>query len=145
MMIYTKIKKNEDLSGSELDGLKILLVEDDEINIAIACKILSRWNIEIDVARNGLIALEKVRDGYFNMILMDVHMPVMDGLTATKEIRKFNFETPIIVLTSDTSSQTRDYLMETGISGIVYKPYNPIYLFQVLRKHAVAELVGAYL
>jgi len=70
------------------EGESILLVEDNKINVMVAKKFLSKWNLLIDVAENGAIALEKVQQKDYSLILMDLNMPVMDGYTATQEIRK---------------------------------------------------------
>lgn len=84
----------------DLKGLKILLVEDMEFNIMVAEKMLQNWNAVVEIAGNGKIALDKVRETNYDIILMDLQMPVMDGYTATRAIREFNTTTPVIALTA---------------------------------------------
>jgi CheY-like chemotaxis protein len=124
----------------ELEGMKILLAEDNMVNIVIAKRILSRWNIEVTVATNGLIAVDKVKNGHYDLIITDVDMPVMDGLTASIAIRKFNLETPIIVLTSNSDYKIRDGFIALGIEDIIYKPLDLEELYGAILKHALAKV-----
>ena len=77
-----------------------MLVEDVEFNIMVAQRMLKNWNAEVDLAENGSVAVEKVKQGNYDLILMDIQMPVMDGYTATGNIRMFNTTVPIIELTA---------------------------------------------
>jgi CheY-like chemotaxis protein len=70
--------------------VKVLLVEDYPVNVKVATKFLSRWEIDFDVAENGLVAVEKYKNGNYDVILMDLLMPEMDGYTATLRIRELN-------------------------------------------------------
>ncbi|MFY7901058.1 MAG: ATP-binding protein, partial [Chitinophagaceae bacterium] len=85
---------------TDLQNMHILLVEDVEFNVFVAETMLHNWNARVDKAENGAIAVEKVKENTYDLILMDIQMPVMDGYTATKEIRKFNSNIPIIALTA---------------------------------------------
>ncbi len=122
-------------SSNDLKGLRILVVEDVEFNIMLAEKMLTNWNAKVSVAENGLIAVEKAKRDTYDIILMDVQMPVMDGLTATTEIRKFNKDIPILALTASTSSELQEASRKIGISDFIYKPINPNYLFPTLLKY----------
>lgn len=124
--------KNERL---DLKGLKILLVEDVEFNVLLAQKMLQNWNAAVTVAANGKIAVDIMNDHNFDLILMDLQMPVMDGLTATMKIREFNTSTPIIALTASTSSEIQDKVSESGFNDFVSKPLNPRYLYTTILKH----------
>lgn len=93
---------------NNLKGLKVLLVEDNAINAMVAKKLLSKWEIITDHAVNGLIATEKSQNTKYDYILMDIHMPVLDGYQAAKNIRtlvNLNKETPIFGLTADISAK----------------------------------------
>lgn len=115
-----KLKKSENVELnsqinflSEIKGIKVLLVEDNAINAMIAKKLLSKWEIITDHAINGLIATEKSQTTKYDYILMDIHMPVLDGYQAAKNIRtleNLNKETPIFGLTADIAAKdNNDY------------------------------------
>ncbi len=92
----------------DLAGTSVLLVEDNAINAMVAKKLLSQWGFIVDLAINGLIATEKSKTTKYDYILMDIHMPVLDGYQAAKNIRtlqNLNKETPIFGLTADISAQ----------------------------------------
>lgn len=126
---------NNDYEEKNLEGLYILLVEDNLINVKIADKILRQWNVKIDVAENGLIAIEKFKLNKYDIILMDLSMPVMDGYEATKIIRSTGTRIPIIALTASSSYDDLERIVEIGINEYVIKPFNPDELYQKLRKY----------
>ena len=99
---------NEVVSSKNLNGIKVLLAEDNAINAMIAIKLLSKWGIITDHVINGILATEKSQEKKYNFILMDIHMPVLDGFEAAKNIRtlkNLNTETPIYALTADISAK----------------------------------------
>ncbi len=99
----TQHEKNTTVRTSDvmdLKGKNILIVEDTEFNIFFATQLLEGWNAETDIAINGVIAVEKARENKYDLILMDLQMPEMDGYTASEQIRKFDTKTPIIALTA---------------------------------------------
>jgi signal transduction histidine kinase/ActR/RegA family two-component response regulator len=126
-----------------LQGLKVLLVEDVEFNILVAKKILSSWNAEVDVAVNGQIAVEKMRNSQYDIVLMDLQMPVMDGYTASTNIRKFNKEIPIIALTAEAIADIQSKAMHHGMTDYVSKPFNPKDLFRTIYNHTYKIMVKA--
>jgi CheY-like chemotaxis protein len=105
--------------------VKVLLVEDYSINIKVATKFLERWKIEIDVAENGLIATEKFEIGKYDIILMDIQMPIMDGYTATQKIREKDTNIPIIALTASANFNNQDKAFTVGMNDYVTKPFIP--------------------
>ena len=107
------------------NGKKILLVEDVEFNILFTEQILKTWGAAVDVANNGAEAIKKVEQNIFDVVLMDLRMPVMDGFTATKEIRKFNTVIPIIALTASASSELLEKILDDGFNDHVLKPFAP--------------------
>jgi CheY-like chemotaxis protein len=109
----------------KFDNLRILLAEDNKINMLVAKKQLEKWGIVVDEAENGLVALNKFNSHNYDVILMDMEMPVMDGLTSTEKIREINKEIPIMALTAASFENMNDYLREKGLNGFIKKPFNP--------------------
>jgi len=124
-----------DYIEENLEGLRVLLVEDNLINVKVAEKILSQWNVKVDVALNGLIATEKYEPGKYDIILMDLAMPVMDGYEATINIRLKDVSIPIIALTASASYGYLEKAALLGINEYILKPFNPKELNLKLRKH----------
>ena len=109
----------------DLSGFRVLLVEDNLINIRVADKILKRWNVEVDIALNGLLGVEKFKSNSYDLILMDLSMPVMDGYEASVIIRGVNTSVPIIALTASTSYLSLEKAIQIGINEYVTKPFIP--------------------
>lgn len=124
-----------DYKEENLEGLKVLLVEDNVINIKIAEKILKQWNVNVDTAENGLIAIEKFKLNAYDIILMDLSMPVMDGYEATAIIRSTNTLIPIIALTASSSFNYLEKAIQIGVNEYIIKPFNPKELNMKLRKY----------
>ena len=125
----------EDYKEEKLKGLRVLLVEDNMINTKIAQKIMSQWDVEVECAENGLVGVEKFLDNSYDVILMDLAMPVMDGYDATIEIRKTDKLIPIIALTASASFGYLDRALQIGINEYIIKPFNPKELNMKLRKY----------
>lgn len=135
-----KLKKDLNVEFQEEDilkGVKVLLVEDYPVNIKVATKFLERWKINIDIAENGKIALEKFAIGKYDVILMDIQMPIMDGYTATAEIRKIDDNVPIIALTASATLNNQDRAFTVGMNDYITKPFNPKELFGKIAKFSV--------
>ena len=124
-----------DYKEENLDGMRVLLVEDNLINVRVAEKILSHWNVSVDIALNGLIATEKYKKGKYDVVLMDLAMPIMDGYEATTIIRNKDFAIPIIALTASASYGYLEKAMLVGIDEYIIKPFNPKELNLKLRKY----------
>jgi PAS domain S-box-containing protein len=117
-----------------LRGAKILLVEDNEINQELASILLRRRNIEVTVASNGDEALQALAAGCFDGVLMDIHMPVMDGYTACRAIRN-NPEyknLPVIALTANVTLEDREKTKQAGMNGHIGKPFREKEMFSVM-------------
>ncbi len=128
---------------TELRGTRLLLVEDNKINQLVANRFLDKWDINYDVADNGAIALEKVQKNDYDIILMDLQMPTMDGYTATTKIRgladtKYH-KLPIIALTASAMLEERDRVYTVGMNDYVTKPFNPNELYNVIVKYMKAS------
>jgi PAS domain S-box-containing protein len=115
------------------EGQKILLVEDNQVNIIVTKKFLEKWGLKVDVAINGLEAVNHARAINYDLILMDLHMPLMDGFEATKKIREFNHITPIIGLSADVMTESVSSLQSIGMSDFVTKPFRPNDFFLKLK------------
>ena len=116
-----------------LAGLRVLVVEDNLVNQRIVTKFLMKWEVNVDLAENGLIAVEKARNSRYDLILMDLHMPEMNGYDATLEIRKMSHnqspDLPIIALTASAFIEDREKIYTYGMSGYIIKPFNPSELY----------------
>jgi signal transduction histidine kinase/BarA-like signal transduction histidine kinase len=128
-------KKEVHFKEKKLAGLRVLLVEDNLINVKIAEKILNQWDVVVDVALNGLIAVEKHKNNKYDVILMDLSMPIMDGYEAAIIIRSTDSLIPIIALTASTSYSSLEKAMQIGIDEFITKPFNPKELNLKLGKH----------
>ena len=116
----------------------ILLVEDNKINQIVATKMLEEKGLHVDVASNGLKAVEMVQKKQYALVLMDIQMPEMDGLQATQKIRsdpKYK-SLPIIALTANAMEEDKRQCLEVGMNDLIAKPINPKVLFQAIRKWA---------
>ena len=115
-----------------LTGISILLVEDNEVNILVAKNFLERWGATIDVAVNGQEAIDKLDTNRHKLILMDMHMPVMDGYEATRRLRAMGINIPIVALTASLPREVEDRVKNVGITDIVVKPFVPTNLFRIV-------------
>ncbi len=108
---------------------KILLAEDNLINQKVAILMLKKFDQEIELADNGLIAVEKFRNEHYDVVLMDLHMPELDGIEATKKIREIedNEQRPvkakIYAMTASSIQDERDNCMNAGMDGYLCKPF----------------------
>jgi PAS domain S-box-containing protein len=122
-----------------LEGKRILVAEDNKINFFVANKFLTGWGVVVTHAENGQLAIEKLEQEDFDLILMDLHMPVMDGIEATKIIRKSENprinSIPIVALTAAIMSESHDKIDELNINDYVLKPFKPHDLFERILKH----------
>ncbi|QED37013.1 response regulator [Antarcticibacterium arcticum] len=109
--------------------MKILIVDDNKINVMIVRRYLEKWGYNFQIAGNGKEALEMIQAEKFDIILMDLNMPVMDGLEATYEIRKLpgcEFkQLPIIGFTSSTEKILEEKMYDAGFTDILQKPFLP--------------------
>lgn len=119
-----------------IKGARILLVEDNELNQEVASELLRDGGFIVDLARNGEIAVRKVKEAAFDVVLMDMQMPVMDGVTATREIRKLPqfAELPIVAMTANAMDGDRQRCLDAGMNDHIPKPVEPDDLWKVLLK-----------
>ena len=123
--------------------LKILLAEDNKINQKVALLNLNNLGHKVDIANNGKEAVEKFKEGDYDLIFMDVHMPEMDGMQATKKIREIEKNSgrikkiPIIAMTANTSEDERKKYLAAGMDDYVGKPFKQKELIEIFKKFAV--------
>ena len=117
-------------------GIRVLLVEDNELNQQVAVELLKDRGFFIDIAENGEVAVRKVNEAQYDIILMDMQMPVMDGVTAAEEIRKNSkfASIPIIAMTANAMIGDREKCMQAGMNDHIAKPIDPKKLFSMLVK-----------
>ena len=119
-------------------GLRILLAEDNRVNQVVAFRMLEKRRHRVQIANNGLEALQYARNERFDLILMDLQMPVMDGYEAVQAIREYEAPsgsyTPIIAVTAHTMDGDREKCMEAGMVGYVSKPIIPAKLFETIER-----------
>lgn len=128
-----KVAENTDIG---LDGLRILLAEDNVMNQEVAAEILTSAGIIVEIANNGEEAVEAVTNLAFDLVLMDIQMPVMGGFEATKHIRSIDQfkELPIIAMTAHAMQGAREDCLAAGMNDYVSKPIDPPVLFSTIRK-----------
>jgi len=115
--------------GKPFAGFDILLVEDNPLNVMVAQTFLKKWGAGIDVAVNGEEALQKLDVNKHKLVLMDLHMPVMDGYQAAKAMRNRGITLPIIALTANLPDEVKQDIEDAGIDDIVVKPFLPDELY----------------
>lgn len=120
------------------EGATILLAEDNEANTLIAKKFMKNWGVKVVHVTTGKAAVEQVQKRYFDLVLMDLQMPVMDGYEATVLIRKAGnspFELPIVALTASAIHTEREQALEAGMNDFITKPFSPAELHTKLKKY----------
>ncbi len=125
-------------SDYNLEGVNLLLVEDNATNQLLARKFISRWGASVDTADNGLEAVEKVREGKYDMVLMDLQMPVMNGYRANKLIRDMGFthdKLPVIALTAYAMDNIKAKVLNAGMNDYLPKPIDPQELYHKIVSH----------
>ena len=138
---YARILAEEAETIDKISGSSILLVEDNAINQQVAMELLERVGLVVDLANNGQEALNMLRDKSYDAILMDVQMPVMDGMEATRQIRKqskFN-KIPVIAMTAHAMAEDKRKCRAAGMDEHLTKPIRPERLYGVLAKWLGAD------
>ena len=119
-----------DLSLSQI--FKILVVEDNKINQTVTRKIIEKNNCSCIIVDDGYQAIEILKKENFDVILMDINMPLMNGFETTRKIRKNQIQTPIIALTAFAKDEIIEEALSAGMNDIIIKPFEPLKLFQVI-------------
>jgi PAS domain S-box-containing protein len=139
-------KKSQPLSLTKdfkKHAIKILLVEDNRVNQIVASNFLKKWGIEVEIANHGKEAVELVRKKIYQLILMDLQMPEMDGYEASQQIRTLNDDdpyfknVPIIALTASAMVEIKDKVLKAGMNDFVSKPFQPEELHSKIGKYVL--------
>ncbi|MFO7755000.1 MAG: ATP-binding protein [Bacteroidales bacterium] len=135
----TRDNGEKDQRWDELKGKNILIAEDNKINFFVANKFLTKWEINVTHAENGKIALDYIRDNKYDLILMDLHMPEMDGIEAIEIIRNSDDpdirDLPVIALTAAIMSEHEAKIEKLNINDYILKPFKPRDLYSKILRH----------
>jgi len=143
----SKQPKSKNIAEISGQTLRVLLVEDNDINRLYAKSILENWKCKTDIAENGLVAVEKLKSKVYDVVLMDVQMPVMDGYEATKAIRAMPAPanaTPVVALTANATKKDIEKCLQAGMNDFVAKPFTPDDLHQKLFKNLKITPVSSF-
>ncbi len=135
-----RVEKTFDHDKDSLVGLKILIVEDNQINRLVARKFLENWGVHVDEAENGRISLEMVENNFYNLVIMDLQMPEMDGYEATLKIKTMHQkkykDLPVIALTASILIDVKEKIENAGLDDFLIKPFDAPDLFNMISRHA---------
>ncbi len=123
------------ISQSATPNVKILVVEDNELNAMVFSSFLESWEIEVTIVVNGAEAISKLKREPFDMVLMDIHMPVLNGIEATRQIRSFNTKVPIIILTASSLETDLTQAMSAGANDLLQKPVSSSQLYGIVSRY----------
>lgn len=128
-------RENSNWSNEDLSNIKILLAEDIELNQMVVKRMINKLNGEIDIASNGIEVLSLLSKQDYDVILMDLHMPEMDGYEATTRIRKHPewSQIPIIGLTADAQESSKELCLNSGMDDYLVKPFDPTVLIKKIK------------
>lgn len=139
--------------GPEINSLesivnfKVLVVEDNPVNVQVIKLFLNKWGIDPVITVNGKKALKQFKEQDFDLVFMDLHMPIMDGYKATKQIREYEIllkksKTPIIALTASNVFEEHTRAFEAGVDEILPKPFDPQKLYRVIAKYKDSQEIN---
>ena len=144
-LVESKVNQTKENKKVNIEDLNVLIVEDNKMNVLVLKRYFKKWKVKSQVAENGAIAVEKIQDRNYDLILMDLQMPVMDGYTAAKEIRNmvdpYYQHIPIIALSASVSSDVTDKVKAAGMTDYLSKPFNPEKLVSMISSHCCASVV----
>lgn len=128
---------------SNFSGVKILVVEDNEINQSLVRHLFTHWNVSFDMASNGKEAIDKLRQDSYTIILMDIQMPEMDGYTAVQEIRQtLKLDTPVIAMTAHAMPGEREKCLSYGMNEYISKPIKEDQLLRLIAQFAGSHVAA---
>lgn len=133
-------KENYSKNHQQLKGIKVLLAEDNNFNMLLLSKILTKWEMFIDCAANGVEALALLEKSKYDIVLMDIQMPELNGLEATQLLRSkknyaVNKDTPVIAISADAYTESRSMANKAGMTDYITKPFKQQELIDILLKH----------
>ncbi|RZJ36126.1 MAG: response regulator [Flavobacterium sp.] len=129
------IENDKDYDESVFINKKVLLIEDNKINQMITKKMLENKQMLVEIIDNGEDAIEAVKNNYYDLVLMDVHLPGINGTIATQSIRTFDTHTRIIALTAISLNENREMLLSYGMNDVITKPFDPDNFYKVISQN----------
>jgi CheY-like chemotaxis protein len=121
--------------------IKVLLVEDDVLNQKLACRLLTKCGLAVTIANDGVEAVQRIQEQHFDLVLMDLQMPQMDGCEATTKIRALDDpyykNVPILAFTSSTSEEIRRKASQHGMNDFLPKPFNREQMIMKLNQYLI--------
>ncbi|MCL9810090.1 ATP-binding response regulator [Flavobacterium luminosum] len=140
--IIEKVTRTDELE--KLGKIKVLLVEDNKINQIVTEKILKGFNFEITIVESGFEAIKILEDAYFDVVLMDINMPLLNGFETTRILRNKGIKTPIIALTAFDKHEINDEILKSGMDAVMIKPFDSKVLYdmivEIVTKHKKENL-----
>ncbi|HLO82179.1 MAG TPA: ATP-binding protein [Chitinophagaceae bacterium] len=131
--VHIPVASVEKQNFENFAGARILAVEDNAINQSLIRHLLKEWEIEVDISGNGLDALEKLKANKYQLVLMDIQMPGMDGYTATRKIREeLKLDLPIVAMTAHALAGEREKCLERGMNAYISKPIRQDLLYEII-------------
>lgn len=133
-----KTENNGEITEDNFENLKdkkVLLIEDNQINQMITKKMLENKGMICKIIDNGEDAISEMARNDYDLVLMDVHLPGINGTEATEQIRTFNNHTPIIALTAISLNENREMLMSYGMNNVITKPFEPEHFYKVIASY----------
>jgi CheY-like chemotaxis protein len=128
--------EKENYDENTIYNKKILLVEDNKINQMITKKMLENKKMHCTIVDNGEDAVLLMKNkNDFDLVLMDVHLPGINGTIATQQIREFNLLTPVVVLTAISLNENREMLISFGMTDVLTKPFEPEKFYQIIARY----------
>lgn len=133
-------QKKNDIRKVNVEGKEILVVEDNDLNVLVVCKLLSKHGVKTSVAKNGAQAIEVLKQRSFDLILMDLQMPLMGGVAATQIIRlELKLTTPIIGLSANALEVKKSECLSAGMNGYISKPFEEDILIDIISKNLFVQ------
>lgn len=126
-----------DLTSSQI--LRVLVVEDNKINQMVTKKIIEKNNFKCDIVEDGLTAIKKLETDNYDIILMDINMPIINGFETTRRIRALGITTPIVALTAFDKQEITEEAVSCGMNDIIIKPFEPVKLFQIINSQIIKK------
>ncbi|MBS1771355.1 MAG: response regulator [Bacteroidetes bacterium] len=120
----------------DLKGLRILLIEDNNANVLITTRTLQKMNAEIEVAKDGVEGIRMYTAGKYDLILMDLHMPKLDGFKTAAYIRETDTEIPILAYSADAFDDAKEKAKAAGMNDFISKPFDPLVLYDKISRNA---------
>ena len=117
-----------------MDNISVLMCEDNELSQNLAGRVIQNLGFDLDIANNGLEGIQMLGRKKYDVVLMDIQMPVMDGYQATKHIREvLGSDIPIIALTAHSLTGEQDKCLDLGMDGYISKPFKPLALLEKIQ------------